>query len=316
MAPPNRTDLIDQRDRIDELLEKTSRTFALSIPLLPQPTRRELGVAYLLFRIADTFEDAAAWTPPRQVDALANLARLLRQPSAEEAAQLGARWAAEAPIEHDGYLELLAETPRVLEALMALDAQAREIIVEHTIRTAQGMSGFVERTVDGALRLRDLDDLRQYCYVVAGIVGELSTELFLLGREHLRPVAGVLRSRATRFGEALQLVNILRDSAFDIREGRSYLPVSIRLDMVTELAREDLRFASEYTLALQDAGGPRGLVGFCALPIRLANATLELVQREGAGAKIGRAEVYAIVASLNEALDRGEPAVRVPQAVS
>ena len=52
---------------IEDLLLKTSRTFALSIPMLPEPTRREVGVAYLLFRIADTLEDATLWTPERQV---------------------------------------------------------------------------------------------------------------------------------------------------------------------------------------------------------------------------------------------------------
>src|SRR4051812_37988052 len=46
---------------IDRLLLRTSRTFALAIPELPEPLRREVGVAYLLFRIADTFEDANRW---------------------------------------------------------------------------------------------------------------------------------------------------------------------------------------------------------------------------------------------------------------
>ena len=43
---------------VDDLLQKTSRTFAITIPMLPMPTRQEVGVAYLLFRIVDTFEDA------------------------------------------------------------------------------------------------------------------------------------------------------------------------------------------------------------------------------------------------------------------
>ena len=58
--------------RLDELLEKTSRTFALSIPVLPEPTRREVMIAYLLFRIADTFEDAAHWSPEDRIAALAD----------------------------------------------------------------------------------------------------------------------------------------------------------------------------------------------------------------------------------------------------
>ncbi len=55
---------------LKELLEKTSRTFALSIPVLPEPTRRQVMIAYLLFRIADTFEDAAHWPPERRRGAL------------------------------------------------------------------------------------------------------------------------------------------------------------------------------------------------------------------------------------------------------
>jgi len=55
---------------LDDLLEKTSRTFALSIPMLPEPTRRHVGIAYLLFRIADTFEDAARWPRDRRLAAL------------------------------------------------------------------------------------------------------------------------------------------------------------------------------------------------------------------------------------------------------
>ena len=59
---------------LDALLEKTSRTFALSIPRLPEPTRREVTVAYLLFRIADTLEDATLWDGSRRRDELARFA--------------------------------------------------------------------------------------------------------------------------------------------------------------------------------------------------------------------------------------------------
>ncbi|MBK7863440.1 MAG: squalene/phytoene synthase family protein, partial [Archangiaceae bacterium] len=55
---------------LDDLLVKTSRTFALAIPMLPEPTRREVSVAYLLFRIADTFEDATTWPRAERIAAL------------------------------------------------------------------------------------------------------------------------------------------------------------------------------------------------------------------------------------------------------
>jgi len=301
--------------RIDELLEKTSRTFALSIPLLPQPTRRQLGVAYLLFRVADTFEDAVAWNKERRITALREFEDLLRTPSQARAQELGAAWAAGRPIEHEGYLELLRDAAVVIEAFSELHPEAQELIRHHTLRTTEGMVGFVERTEGGRLRLRDLDDLRQYCYTVAGIVGEMSTDLFLLGREVPPDLADSLRARAPRFGEALQLVNILKDSAFDGDEGRGYLPAGVDRDAVFELARADLEIAAEYTNDLQAAEAPRGVVAFCALPIRLAYAALEAVQVHGPGSKVTREQVFAIVDAMDKALDAGSPAVPIEEPV-
>lgn len=301
--------------RIDDLLEKTSRTFALSIPLLPEPTRRELAVAYLLFRIADTFEDAAEWERSLQLAALEGFVELLESPDLEQAHELGPRWARQIPIHHDGYLELLRETALVLQALLDLSPEARRIIVHHTQRTARGMAEFVDQTENGVLRLGSLQELRQYCYVVAGIVGELSTELFLLDRPQMQHVAPELRELAPRFGEALQLVNILKDSSFDSVEGRCYLPPSIPRSEVFALAREDLGLAAHYTQLLQEAAAPRGIVGFCALPVRLAYAALDAVESLGPGSKIGRDRVAQIVGELNRALDAGRPAVAADVAV-
>lgn len=298
---------------LDDLLEKTSRTFALSIPLLPEPTRKEVTVAYLLFRIADTFEDAALWGKERRIQALEDFSRLLDEPDADRARSMAEDWVANLPLEHEGYLELLHETPFVLDHFASLNPDGRELVKLHTQRTAHGMAGFVVRSDDdGELRLRSLQDLRDYCYVVAGIVGEMLTELFLLDRENLERVAEYLRARSRTFGEGLQLVNILKDSAFDRTEGRRYLPAGVGRDAVFALARDDLDSATEYTLAIQRSGAERGLVAFNALPVQLAWATLDKVEREGPGAKISREEVYAIVERLEHALDANEPAVFPP----
>ena len=295
---------------LDDLLEKTSRTFALSIPLLPEPTRREVTISYLLFRIADTFEDAAIWSRDRRISALDLFAHMLCQHRPEQVAAASEAWCAGIPIDHDGYQELLTETPFVIGAYYELAPTARDLIRHHTTRTARGMAGFVARADDeGQLQLDDLDDLRGYCYVVAGIVGELCTDLFLLGRPQLAPVAEALRQRAARFGEALQLVNILKDSSFDATEGRSYLPADLDRDAVLALAREDLGIATAYVAALQEAGAEPGIVAFNALPIRLAYATLDKVEAEGPGAKISRDEVFAQVAALQTALAENQPAV-------
>ena len=295
---------------LEQLLIASSRTFALAIPLLPEPTRREVTISYLLFRVADTFEDAASWPQTRRIEALERFGELLQRPERGEIEEVSRYWAEEVPCEQPGYRDLLAAVPFVLDSFFALSPDAVELIREHTLRTARGMAGFVARTSEnGELRLRDLPDLRDYCYVVAGIVGELLTELFLLGRPQIAPVADRLRERSRSFGEGLQLVNILKDSASDATEGRRYLPEGVERVDVLALARRDLQAASEYVLSLQAAGAERGLVAFNALPVRLAHATLDRVATAGPGSKLTRPEVYAIVQRMNRALDQNEPAV-------
>lgn len=295
---------------LDRLLAQTSRTFALSIPVLPEPTRREVMIAYLLFRIADTFEDASSWSIEARTGALSRFSDLLRTPSLPAARRLGEEWRSARPSSHEGYLALLAEVPSVLEAFLSLPEGAIEPIREHVIRSASGMSDFVSRTdEDGQLRLSDLADLRRYCYFVAGIVGEMLTELFILDCRSLASAASELRPRAALFGEALQLVNILRDAGGDATEGRRYLPGAVARGEVFALARRDLDAAAAYIAALQSHGAPRGFLAFTALPVELAWATLEKVEREGPGAKVSRLRVAAIVAALDGRLDRGERAV-------
>jgi farnesyl-diphosphate farnesyltransferase len=292
------------------LLEETSRTFALAIPLLEEPTRRQVTLAYLLFRIADTFEDAETWPRARRLGALAEFADLLDRPETAAVRAAADGWLSEPPCEHPGYLRLLAAAPGVFAAFQALDDRAREAIRVHTRRTAEGMASFVDRgSPGGRLELSSLDDLVAYCYVVAGIVGEMLTELFLLAGPSVAPAADFLRRRAARFGEALQLVNILKDSAGDAVQGRRYLPADVDRGQVFDLARRDLETAAAYVRTLQRNDAPRGVVAFTALPVLLARATLDQVERRGPGAKLSRPAVYALAAKLKAALAAGRPAV-------
>ena len=294
---------------LDDLLEKTSRTFALSIPVLPEPTRREVMIAYLLFRIADTFEDAAHWPPDQRIAALADFNALLRSYSREKAEALARDWVRREVALHAGYQELMAEVPFVLDAFFSLSPGAVEPIRAHVIRSADGMASIVSRTREGHLTLHSIPELKDYCYIVAGIVGEMLTELFLLDRPAIASLSPFLRERAATFGEALQLVNILKDSAVDAEEGRRYLPAEVPKSEVFALARKDLGIAGDYIRELQGAGAPRGLVEFTALPVQLAWAALERVEKHGPGSKVSRPEVFLITQRLKRALDRGEPAV-------
>jgi farnesyl-diphosphate farnesyltransferase len=300
---------------VDRLLLRTSRTFALAIPQLPEPIRREVGVAYLLFRIADTFEDATRWPRADRLRALAAFDGLLRATSGREAPRdeawrLSATWVDARPCDHEGYLELLGAVPGVLGELDGMKPSRRAALIHYTLRTSEGMAGFVSAgSEEGNLRLGTLADLRHYCYIVAGIVGELLTDLFLDHAPGLAPVREALVARATCFGEGLQLVNILKDADSDARHGRVYLPPALERAEILALARADLDAAREYVLTLQDAGAPRGFVGFTALPVLLARATLDHIERFGAGRSISRAEVAALFTRLQADLDAGVPVI-------
>ncbi len=102
-------------------------------------------------------------------------------------------------------------------------------------------------------------------------------------------------------------MNILKDSATDATEGRNYLPIGVDRAEVFELARRDLEAAAEYCLAIQQAGGPNGIVAFTALPVELAWATLDKVERRGPGSKISRAEVFFLHRRMHQALETDRP---------
>jgi len=290
------------------LLAETSRTFALCIPLLNDGVREQVEIAYLLFRIADTFEDASHWPVEDRLAALDEFCDVLRKP--EGAKRFAETWHAKKPAAHAGYMRLIGDVPLVIDAFTRMSPEAVDIVREHVIRSAKGMSSFVAMTHDGRLQLSDMKQLRAYCYAVAGIVGEMLTELFLLNAPQLRSVGSFLRARAAAFGEGLQLVNILKDSRTDFSEGRTYIPPNADRNEVIALARADLDAATEYTLAVQNASGPKGIVAFTALPVALARATLDRLQTSGA-TKITRPQVFRITRRVRRAVECGRPPLEV-----
>ncbi len=304
---------------VDNLLEKTSRTFALAIPLLPEPTRRSVSLAYLLFRIADTLEDATEWPLAERVAALGELASACASadresrsaaklfeakplgglgggaPHLDQVTRLRDRWVSRPPYRHAGYMDLIAKMPELFGALDELPEATRALVMRHGARTAEGMAAIVTRSSDdGALALATLADLRDYCYLVAGIVGELLTELFVQDTPELARVRGELDANTRLFGEGLQLVNILKDERADAGDGRTYLPQGVERAEVMQLARSDLDGAQRYIDALVRGGAPSGYVAFTSLCSNLAVATLDKLEA-GPGAKLSREEVSGIL---------------------
>ena len=82
---------------VDDLLQKTSRTFALTIPYLPSPTRAEVSLAYLLFRVIDTFEDATRWSPDQRIAGIRDFMPLMETPDPAQAHRLVDRCEADPP---------------------------------------------------------------------------------------------------------------------------------------------------------------------------------------------------------------------------
>lgn len=292
---------------LDDLLTRTSRTFALTIPLLPEPLRRQVTVAYLLFRIADTLEDADLLGRDTRVKLLSRFGALLGggTPHHSALAHFVAECAATPPTANTDYAELLHETAHVFDALHDVGEDPSAVIRRHLLRTTERMGTFVSRSDEkGTLALRDLSDLQAYCYAVAGVVGEMLTELVVNAEPSLEPVRERLEADAIAFGEGLQLTNILKDSGADAKEGRTYVPAQLDRAEVFALAEADLERARRYVGVLAKNWASRGTIAFHALPVRLARATLEAVKRDGPGAKIPRDAVAAEVAAMNGDLDR------------
>ena len=278
------------------LLGRTSRTFDLAIPLLAEPQRHHLTLAYLLFRVADTLEDAEGKPRAERLAALADLREILDRPDPDAAEQVAAAWSQWRPSRHAGYMELIECFPSLLCSLLSTSPPIQRIIFEHTRRTVDGMVLFVRKSGDeGQLTLTSLDELRTYCYAVAGIVGEMITELFIAADPKLEMVAAPLRQHAADFGEGLQLVNILKDAADDARDGRRYLPNNVASDRVFQIARHDLSQAERWVGALEASRAHPGMIAFGKLPLLLARRTLDLVEQHGPGSKMSRDQVADIV---------------------
>jgi farnesyl-diphosphate farnesyltransferase len=277
------------------LLARTSRTFALAIPLLDEPLRSHVGLSYLLFRIADTLEDGSLWPTDRRHEALLGFAGWI--------AGGDARWLAAAtadpPTADEGCLELLRDAERVLATVRSWPREGA-LILEHTGRTARGMARFLATAGPrGEIALPDLDALRRYAYVVAGLVGELLTALFAAAIPEIAAARAELDVDAAAFGEGLQLVNILKDAPDDRAEGRVYLPAGVARASVVALAREDLERAGRYVDVLRGAGAPAGITAFCELPRRLGVATLDALDR--GERRLSREEVLRVWASVKPA---------------
>jgi farnesyl-diphosphate farnesyltransferase len=219
-----------------DLLRRVSRSFYLTLRVLPGAIRSPIGLAYLLARTTDTIAD----TPLIAIDsrraalremrtAILAVAEGRRAPAPDFGELAAAREA------HDGRGSaaercLLESAAAVLDALGELAPEDRQRIRDLLEIITRGQEadlarfGAASRAQIAALDTDD--DLEEYTYCVAGCVGEFWTGMC---RTHLFPKVDLddtfLLTNGIRFGKGLQLVNILRDLPGDLRQGRCYIPL-------------------------------------------------------------------------------------------
>lgn len=274
------------------LLASVSRTFYLSIRLLPGQVRGPVALAYLLARASDTIADSDAVPAEVRLRHLARFAEAIALGETQHLAEIPRAISSS----HPGERELLCElAPCIawLQALPEFDRGAIRAVEEQIIR---GQTLDLERFAGAGkvLALPDAAALEEYTYLVAGCVGEFWSDVcaHYLPAYSARPLAE-LRGLGREFGQGLQLVNILRDLPADLMAGRCYLPAdelhaaggdpraltsdTARPVFARWLSRADalLESGRRYITAIRPARVRAG----CFLPWQLGVKTLRLLEK-------------------------------------
>ena len=262
----SQTDLAYQK----AILSSVSRTFALTIPLLPPIIEKVVGNTYLLCRIVDTIEDAAELTPEAKKNLSALFLDVVLERAPVESFVESCLDALKNYSNHDE-LDLIAHTPTVLRILHTCSSHDQEVVSRCVSIMSEGMSRFHGRQTEAGLK--DLSEFEDYCYVVAGVVGELLTSIFRHYSPQFSKNIQGHENLAIAFGQALQMTNILKDSPEDRARGVSWKPANLsQLDLL-QIAYQKLSDSLTYILLI-----PKEEVGmrrFCLLAFGLAVLTLD-----------------------------------------
>lgn len=211
------------------ILEGVSRSFYLTLWVVPARVRDQLGLAYLFCRAADTIADTDLLPPTERLKHLF----LFR----EQFLSSSISWEAVAEIQnslvpHQGgpqermLLDRLADCFRIFEGFSKQDQDRVRNLVSTLTKGMEMDLTYFPAEASGMLKaLPASGDLDQYCYDVAGVVGEFWTQIAM---GHFQSLQGWDEARmgklGVHFGKGLQMTNILKDLAKDLARGRCYLP--------------------------------------------------------------------------------------------
>ena len=300
-----------------ELLKPVSRSFYMSIRLLPKALREPVAVAYLLARTSDTIADGSAVDVEKRIELLDRFARSIagkEEAMGDDLAQLRG-----SPGKTDGENALLGSADKILQSLQNLSPEDQRDIRELLTIITRGQREDLTRWHGQLTALVNAEELRKYTYLVAGCVGEFWTRVcFRKVQSFTARMEADMLELGRKYGRGLQLVNILRDAGSDLRAGRCYFPeeelrvanlspddllnapaefLPIYQRWIAE-ARAGLDAGLEYSIAINP---PRVRVA-TVLPSMIGVRTLSLIEESGLEAlrtrvKVPRSEVRGVIAS-------------------
>lgn len=321
-----------------ETVEDVSRTFALTISILEAPFSTWVCTGYLLCRVADTIEDANHIPAETQAELLLLYHDVLdaeSDVSAEEFVEEASEWIPTVE-ESDGGVSadwrVVAEADRVVGIFECFEPRVQAAMRPVVLEMVAGMAMFIERYADeGGLRIQSIDELEEYCWYVAGTVGEMITNLV---KVELDADSEALRTNEESFALLLQLVNIAKDVPDDFEsENNVYLPsewladvgvgpegvvaeentsaVATVVSRVTERARGYTDGAYEYLAELPES--ETNVMEAFAVPYLLALGTIRELEAntqaavaEFNGVKVSRAEVMTLLAEVQDGFTADE----------
>jgi farnesyl-diphosphate farnesyltransferase len=313
-----------QTELIGALLRDVSRSFYLTLRVLPPAIRPQISLAYLLARATDTIADTKAVPRAKRVAALQQLQNLSHVPD------LGAIAEQQTSPAEKQLLERLEDCVIALGRFDEADGrriqELLKIIVSGQIFDLQQFPGETEEEL---VALSSDEELDRYTYMVAGCVGEFWTKMCVAHMPALRDWnVDEMCKLGVRFGKGLQLVNVLRDIPKDLRIGRCYLPVKdprTLLDLENfeairalysrwlDTAEDHLDAGWQYTMKIPRSETRLRLA--CLWPIWIGLMTIARLRAEnpldpGQRVKVSRGEVYGVmvrsflVSRSDSALDR------------
>lgn len=314
------------------VLRSVSRSFYLSLRILPRPLRDPLSLAYLLARATDTIADTPEPPANLRAEALRDLAQAIQGAVPEEtAARLRDSFSA---LQRDKAERVLIEhLPALLDWLDELEAGDRVKVRNVLEKITRGQMLDLERFGAGVSSPRRVspmadtsmealataEELDEYTYLVAGCVGEFWTRICFAHVANFseRP-EGEMRELGMQYGRGLQLINILRDAGDDLRHGRCYLPaeelqsldiapeeilrdparVAPILERWRDKAEQGIEAGIDYACAIRN----RRIRFATALPALIGARTLALLREAGPKVfewkvKVQRSEVRKIILS-------------------